>query len=495
MKILQGNFTGRNRRRTEKLKPGDTIAYLETAAEAIAARIASTVGQENELLFMIGRGYNGSNGLSVARMLSEAGFNCEVILVYGKEEMCEECLTNLERLPSSVPVLQGYDKIPITPDAVIIDAILGIGTKGAVKNPARTIIRAMNVTGCRVISIDIPSGMNVDFDNDPDEIVHATETITIDFPKLAMLLPEAGECCGDLTVVDTGVYDKLLNSEPSDYHYADSKLIGGLIRPRTKFSSKDDFGHALLVCGSVTMTGAAILSTAGALRSGCGRVTTHLPQGESYAIHINCPSAMVSNDPEDCFSTVPEKLERFTVCGVGCGVGRGKYTVSALKQLMEEFGRPMVLDADALNIIASNPGLRSKVPAGSVLTPHKREFERLVGVWSDERQKHELLRALAVELNSTVILKGFRTMICMDDGRIFINGTGTAGLATGGSGDVLTGLITGLGARGYPMKQAAVIGVYLHGLAGEKTADYYGIEAMNSSDIVDFIGEAFSEVG
>lgn len=496
MKILTGNFIEKlNQYRNENFANDDTLDYIEATSELMAQKIATRVDQNSKLLFMVGRGLNGSNGLAAARMLANAGFDCTVILVFSKKDLCDDCKVNLSRLPESVEVLHGDDKIPISRDAVIIDAIFGVGVDGPARDPAKTIIRAINVTGCRVISLDIPSGMSTDYGNDPVDIIHASETITVDFPKLAMLLPEAGECCGEIIIIKSGLYGGYISTVQTDYMYAGAGLIKPLIKHRLKFTNKADYGHALLVCGSATMTGAAVLATGAALRSGCGRVTTHLPERESFVININCPAAMVSHDPGDYFSTVPNCLERYTTCGVGCGLGRHKNSVRALEQLMVEFARPMVFDADALNIIAANPGLRSKIPAGSVLTPHLGEFERLVGKWDSEKHKLELLRELAAETDSVVALKGYHTVVCTNDGKLYINSTGTAGMATGGAGDVLAGLITGLMARGYSDRYAALLGVYVHGMAGEKSADFYGIEGMNSSDIIDFIGESLAEIG
>lgn len=332
--------------------------------------------------------------------------------------------------------------------------------------------------------------MKTEFDNDPENIVHADTTLTLEFPKLAMLLPEAGECCGEIEILPI----ELLSESESDCHYIEADDLLSMLKPRLKFSHKGSYGHALLICGSKGMTGAAILSTCSTLRSGCGLVTTHVPEKEAFALHANAPSAMVSGDPNDRFTELPVDLEKFAAIGIGCGLGAAPETVNALGELLKANRRPMVIDADALNIIASHPELHSLIPAHSILTPHPGEFKRLAGEWHGEEEKLSKLRSLASELNCTVILKGSYTAICVPNGHIYFNSTGSSGMAKAGSGDVLTGLLTGILAQGYITENTALIGVWLHGRAGEKAEGYFGSDSMNSADIIDFIPEAWSEL-
>lgn len=264
-----------------------------------------------------------------------------------------------------------------------------------------------------------------------------------------------------------------------------------ILRPRREDTHKGDYGHALLVCGSRGMAGAAVLATMGALRSGCGLVTVHLPASERTAIHCTCPSAMVDCDPRGHFSILPSNLERYAAVGCGCGIGRHPDTEVALRHLLGIWCRPMVLDADALNIIAASPDMQKMVPEGSVLTPHLGELHRLVGEWDSPEARLTKAAALAGRTRSCVVVKGPHSAVIAPDGQIFFNTTGNPGMATGGSGDVLTGLLTGLLASGYPAFEAARLGVWLHGRAGDIAASRYGQNGMNSRDISDCIGEAF----
>lgn len=264
-----------------------------------------------------------------------------------------------------------------------------------------------------------------------------------------------------------------------------------ILRPRREDAHKGDFGHALLVCGSCGMAGAAVLATMGALRSGCGLVTVHLPASERAVIHCTCPSAMVDSDPQGHFSVLPSDLDKYTAVGCGCGLGRHPETAAALSALLDAYRKPMVLDADALNIIAASPELLESVPEGSVFTPHLGELRRLTGAWDSREEVLEKAVALAVRTRSCVVVKGPHSAVIAPDGQVSCNTTGNPGMATGGSGDVLTGLLTGLLASGYESFDAARLGVWLHGRAGDIAALHYGQNGMNSRDIAGCLGEAF----
>lgn len=277
--------------------------------------------------------------------------------------------------------------------------------------------------------------------------------------------------------------------------------VRALFPGRDENAHKGDFGHALLIAGSRGMMGAALLATGAALRSGCGLVTVHVPAGERMAVHIAHPSAIVSLDSSDsCFSVLPEPASRYSAVGAGPGLGQSEETAAALGSLLERGGR-MVIDADALNIIAFHPHYLKMIPHDSVLTPHIGELRRLLGaamsasfikgfrihgdaVWRSEEERTDMVRALAAAAGSVITVKGFHTMVCFPSGRLRYNPTGNPGMAKGGSGDVLTGLLTGLMARGFTSEDAACAGVYLHGLAGDSAAETAGQESMNASDIL-----------
>lgn len=487
MKILTGKTIQEADRYTIEHEPISSLDLMERASETLAQWIANHIAQESVLLLVVGKGNNGGDGLAVARMLHGAGFDCRVALIFEPEQLSEQCRQNLERLPAEIPVSQGLD-FDIDPEVVIVDALLGTGVRGEVRGVAAEVIERINESGCRVVSIDIPSGMLTEYGNTADRImVHASVTLTLEFPKLALLLLEAGEAVGQLEILPIGLSETFIEQVASPYVYVDEEQVRNIILSRPRF------GHALLICGSEGMVGAAVLATGGALRSGCGLVTVHLPREERIAVQANYPAALVSCDPGAWFTQLPVQIERYTAIGIGPGLGRHTESVEGLRAVLQ-CGKPLILDADALNLLAEHPDLLAQVPAGSILTPHLGELSRLIGDWTSDQQRNEKVQELARRLTSIVVVKGAHTMICTPEGTCYFNSTGNAGMAKGGSGDVLTGLITGLRARGYNALEAAILGVYLHGVAGDKAADYYSQEGMNAGDLADFIGEGYREL-
>ena len=376
---------------------------------------------------------------------------------------------------------------------MIVDALLGTGVRGELTEPLLGAVRRINSSGCRVVSIDLPSGMFSEFGNAGRTTVRATTTLTLEFPKLALLLPEGGEAAGEVVVLPIGLSEEYMDRAESLYFYTDAAAAARLPLSRPKFAHKGNCGHALLVCGSEDMAGAAVLATGAALRSGCGLVTVHLPRSERVSVHANSPSAIVSGDPEPVFSRLPRDMGRYDAVGVGPGVGQDPRSFEALEALLRA-GLPAVIDADALNMLSARTELQRLVARGSILTPHLGELRRLAGDWASEDEKIEKTRDLASRLGCCVVVKGAHTMVCSSDGRCFFNSSGNPGMAKGGSGDVLTGFLAGLLARGYEPLAAAILGVYLHGRAGDRAADYYGQEAMNAGDLIDFLSEAQQEI-
>lgn len=463
-------------------EPISSIGLMERASINIALWIDKHIDKEHPLLFLIGKGNNGGDGLAVARLLQERGFKCSIFLTFPEESLSKESSLNFKRLPTDVKIV---DTISVSLETIIIDALLGTGIKGNVKDPILSIIKEVNSLPNEVISIDLPSGMVSEFGNEEQVIIKASRTLTLEFPKLAMLLPEAGNYSGTIEVIPIQLHKEFISSCDSPFYYTTRDFAKELILKRDKFAHKGTYGHALLICGSRGMMGAAVLATGAALRSGCGLVTVHIPQGERAIIYTTHPSAIVSLDEKEHFSSFPENLSKYTAIGCGCGLGQNAETAKAFESLLKRYNEPMVIDADALNILANNYRFRHHIPANSILTPHLGELERLVGKWDNEQHKLELVRRLASGTKSIVIVKGAHTMICTPEGKYYFNSTGNSGMAKGGSGDILTGFIAGLLARGYSSLHAAILGTYLHGVAGDRAAIKHGEESMNSSDIID----------
>ncbi|MDR1594585.1 MAG: NAD(P)H-hydrate dehydratase [Prevotellaceae bacterium] len=469
-------------RYTIENEPITSIDLMERASEAIAGWISENIDKQIPLLFIAGKGNNGGDGLACARILQQKGFDCSVYPVYGKNFPNEECRINLERLPEDVSFidnLNGIDK-----RTVIVDALLGTGVSGNVREPAASVISQVNSLNNKVISIDLPSGMSTEPLLSSQQIIKAEVTLTLQFPKLALMLPETGEYAGTVITLPIGLSKTYLEQTESPYHYIDVSLIECLKKRRSKFGYKNIYGHALLICGSKNMIGAAILATGAALRSGCGLVSAHIPYDERVALQTRFPSAILSFDKSGYFSEMPSEISKYNAIGTGCGLGTHPETMKAFETLLKSVKIPMVIDADALNILSMNKELLKHIPVNSILTPHLGELKRLIGEWNSEEDKSRKITNLSSETKSIIVVKGAHTAIYLPDGTVYFNSTGNPGMAKGGSGDVLTGLITGLLARGYNSFEASVLGVYFHGLAGDKACEKYGCESMNSLDLL-----------
>lgn len=297
--------------------------------------------------------------------------------------------------------------------------------------------------------------------------------------------------------IPPGVSEEFAEHSGWGFGYVTVETVKGLVKPRRPDAHKGTYGHALLICGSKGMAGAAVLSTGAALRSGCGLVTVHLPESERFAVEANFPSALYSLDPGEFFTSMPADMEKYSVVGIGCGLGQHSRSMEALQDTLawcRDRDIKMVIDADAINLLASNVSLQRFIPQGAILTPHLGELKRLVGEWRNEQEKLELTVKFASRLGCILVVKGPNTAICNIGEGIVFNSTGNSGMAKGGSGDVLTGFITGLAARGYDPYDAAVMGVFVHGSAGDKAAEYFGAEGMNSADLIDFLPEALKEI-
>jgi NAD(P)H-hydrate epimerase len=493
MKIFTKDQIKEADRYTIENEPVSSIDLMERASEAIAGWINKHIDTRIPLLFIVGKGNNGGDGLAVARILRGKGYDCSVYPVYGKDFMSEECRINFERLPSDILLTDSLTDLDR--HTIIIDALLGTGVSGRVKEPAASLIPQINGLENKVIAIDLPSGMSTEpptqhglhKEIEKWQIVKADITLTLEFPKLAMMLPETGEYAGNVIILPFGLSKQYIDATETRYQYIDKILIDSLKKERLKFGYKNVYGHALLICGSTGMIGAAILATGAALRSGCGLVSVHVPFNERTALHTKFPSAILSFDKSGNFSEMPKDLSKYNAIGTGCGLGTHPDTMKVFEILLKSSEIPLVIDADALNLLAMNSRLLRYIPENSVLTPHLGELKRLTGEWDCEESKLRKIMNLSSETKSIIAVKGAHTAVCLPDGKVYFNSTGNSGMAKGGSGDVLTGLITGLLARGYNSFEASVLGVYFHGIAGDKACEKYGRESMNSLDLLEFL--------
>jgi NAD(P)H-hydrate epimerase len=355
------------------------------------------------------------------------------------------------------------------------------------------VIQHINSSHALIVSVDIPSGMFCDEHTDTKSgaVIQADYTLSFQMPKLAFMFPENNNLAGEWVILDIGLSKEFIDRADTRNYLLTRNTVEKLIKPRTKFAHKGHFGHALLVAGGYGRMGASILASEACLRSGVGLLHTHVPGKSVNVIQTAVPEAMVTVDPdENCFSAAPD-LGPFTAIGIGPGIGFDNKTRTGLKLLIQNSSVPLLFDADAITILGENKTWISFIPGNSVFTPHPKEFERLVGKAKDDFHRNQMQREFCMKYGVYLVLKGAHTCICGPDGTCYFNTTGNPGMAAAGSGDVLTGLILGLLAQKYHPRDACLLGVYLHGMAGDYAAKKHGMEAMIAGDIIDQIGRAF----
>lgn len=477
-----------------KLKEINSLELMESASVAFVSKFKTKFSISSPVAVVCGTGNNGGDGLAIARILDNDGYDVKIWLADFGQKKSPDFSENLNRLP-------GFGHIPLQtidmaeppvfePNSVIIDAIFGTGLNTELDGKFEDLVLWLNSLQHIIVSVDIPSGMFAD--RHTNIAIEADYTYTFQTPKLSFFLPCYEKFTGKVVTIDIGLVPEYNAKAFTPFYLIESDLIKQLIYKREKFSHKGVFGHALLINGSYGKAGASILSSKACLRSGVGLLTNHLPVNLYPILQMAVPEAMASIDQHNYYwSTLPENIRRYSAIGVGCGIDQKESTVRIFKSLLQEYDGRMVLDADALNIIANNKDLLTHIPGGSILTPHLKEFERLFGNSKNCFDRLELLRENAKKYSVTIILKGAHSQIAMSDGTVYFNCSGNPGMATAGSGDVLTGIITAFLAQGYDTDTAAIIGTYIHGLAGDFAYEGQSYESMIASDLVENLGKAF----
>lgn len=453
----------------------------------------------HKIMIFCGMGNNGGDGFVLGRLFCRKHYDIEVFLVHVGEKMSHDCQVNHERLKaldSSVirDVFSKNDFPEISDSDVVIDAMFGSGLIRPLEGLAAEMVDHLNDNHAVRIAIDIASGLNGDGFATSKYTFRPDYTLSFQFPKLSFLLPENEPFVGNWEVLDIKIHPDYIEKVESVNFLTANEVVRPMVHRRGKHSHKGTYGHALLIAGSTGKTGAALLAAESCLRSGVGLLTAHLPKSATLPLQVYLPEAMMSIDKsEDCFSQLPDLLN-YTAIGVGPGLGRNPETANALKRLIQETKVPLVLDADALNIISENKTWLAFLPERTIITPHPKEFERLFGETENSLQRLELQREMSRKYNLIIVLKGANTAVTFPTGACFFNTTGNPGMATAGSGDVLTGIILSLVAQRYTPEEAALLGVYLHGLAGDIAASENGMESLIASDISKNIGKAFRKL-
>jgi len=500
MKILNAGQIREWDQYTIKHEPVSSIELMERAAGKCADWL-----QENDFLqypFVIfcGKGNNGGDGLAIARMLLQKQCTVSIYILEFGHLGTEDFQTNLKRLhqikTADIHYIQSEENFhQFNKNEVIVDALFGSGLNRSLEGITAKLVDKINSSGCTKIAIDVPSGLPVDHSAKGSTIVKANQTLTFQIQKLAFLLAENAPFVGDVHVLDIGLHPDYYRSVESCYHLIDKEIICAIYKPRRPFSHKGNFGHALLVTGSYGKMGAAVLCARACLRTGAGLTTCHIPRCGYEILQTAVPEAMVTTDFNSSIITkIEEDFSKYSTIGIGPGIGTASETKKLMQEIFDAYRKPIVLDADALNIIASQKELLNKIPPGSVLTPHPKEFERLFGKTDSDFGRLQMAQQKSKDLDVVIILKGHHTAVATPGGKTYFNNTGNAGMAKGGTGDVLTGVVTALISQGYDSMEAAILGVYLHGKAGDIAAEKFSLEAITATDIVDNVGEAFRSI-
>ncbi len=496
MKILNAEQIRMADAYTIENEPIASIDLMERAAVNCSNWIIAHANANQAIHVISGMGNNGGDGLALGRLLHESGYEVVVSIINHKENFSPDCETNFNRLEDlqvSINRIDHAQELTIPKEGIILDAILGSGLTRPTSGLLKEIIVAINSSHNEVIAVDIPSGLYCtdNNSNDPTGIIRADHTLSLELPKLAMMLSDNQNFVGKMHIIPIGLDQQYIQKQESRYYYLQRTDLS--VRMREKYSHKGSYGHGLLVAGSKGKMGAAILAARASLRSGIGLVTSHIPGCGYDLMQVAVPEAMVVADSNHNFISDTVSTNERTMA-VGPGIGTHDLTVKMLRNLITSLKNPMILDADALNILSANPQWLRLLPKESILTPHPGEFKRLVGLYDDDLEKIEKQSSLSEKYSIYIILKGAHTSVSTPDGKLIFNSTGNPGMATAGSGDVLTGILCGLLAQGYDPMMACLLGVYIHGMAGDLAAQEIGMESMIASDIVDRIAVVFREL-
>lgn len=490
-------------RYTIEHEPIKSVDLMERAAKAITRAVAEEWTTHTPVVVFAGPGNNGGDALAVARLLTNEGYKVRTYLFNITNHLSDDCVTNRQRLLDGrhakdfTEITAKFDPPELTADTLVIDGLFGSGLNKPLAGGFASLVKYINQSPAKVVSIDVPSGLMSEDNtyNVRANIIHATLTLTLHEKKLAFLFGDAQQFIGRLKVLDIRLSQEYIQKTEAQYYVLEENDVRSRLLHRDDFAHKGNMGNALIVAGSYGMSGAAILATRACLRSGAGKVTVHTPKKNYGVMQISVPEAVLHMDHEETAFTEAVDTDGFDALGIGPGLGCQETTAIAMIAQIRRAQCPIVADADALNILASHRAWMQQLPKGIIMTPHPKELDRLTGspANADFERLHRT-RELAQSLQAYIILKGHNSALCLPDGQVVFNPTGNSGMATAGSGDVLTGIITALLARGYHQHNACIVGMYLHGLAGDIAVKTLGKESLTASDIIDYLPHAFKHL-
>jgi NAD(P)H-hydrate epimerase len=471
-------------------EPVSSIDLMERAADACTDYILQNFYGKPFKVFC-GKGNNGGDGLAIARQLINKGNYVSTYIIEFGAVGTEDFQTNLQRLheiTTDIHFIQSEEFFPeINKDDVVIDALYGSGLNRPLKDLSAALVKFINQSSSNIIAIDVPSGMFIDKSSKDNPVIKAHATLTFQCFKLCFLVAENAEYIGSLKVLDIGLLPQFLETISSSWEILEETDIKKIYKPRKPFSHKGTYGHALIIAGNKGKLGAAVLATNACIRTGAGLTTANIPSEYFNVMHTYLPEAMCQ-PREDGFD-----FEKINAVGIGPGLGTKPNTAEMLQKVLHQFKKPAVIDADALNIISQNKYLVSEIKNDSVLTPHPKEFARVFGETKNDFDTINLALEVSSRSHFIIVLKGRYTLIAKK-GKGWFNTTGNAGLAKGGSGDILTGIITAFIAQKYEPLDAALLGIYLHGIAADYALQNQSMESMTATDVIENLGAAFNSL-
>lgn len=500
MKIFTGSQIRELDQYTIAHEPISSLNLMERAAKAITHAIKEEWSNQTPVVVFAGPGNNGGDALATARLLAEDNYRVAVFLFNIHNHLSEDCNTNKKRLlegkkvDSFTEISVNFEPPELKAGTLVVDGLFGSGLNKPLASGFAALVKYINQSPAQVVSIDIPSGLMCEDNtyNIRNNIIQADVTLTLQQKKLAMLLADNQEHLGKLKVLDIRLSQEYISRADSEFSILQENDIRPLLKKRNDYSHKGEMGHALLIAGCYGMAGAATLAAKACLRSGVGKLTIHSPKKNYDVMQISVPEAILQLDPEETRFSEPANTDDYTALGVGPGLGLQEETAIALIAQVRRTNCPMVIDADAINLLANHRAWTQQLPKGLIFTPHPKELDKLAGhISKDCYDRLSKARELAEKMQAYIILKGHYSALCLPNRHVEFNSTGNSGMATAGSGDVLTGIITALLARGYKNDDACRIGMYLHGLAGDLAVKELGKESLIASDLIAYLPKAF----
>ncbi len=491
---------------TIKNEPIASIDLMERAANKCVEWLSSHFSQEVDYEIYCGLGNNGGDGLAIARLLSNQGKNVVIINILKlKDKGSADFEENLKRLHSTnveiKEVKTAKDFTTPSTKSILIDSLFGTGLNKPLEGIAADLVEHINKQNNIKVSVDIPSGLPADYTGkyiDYKYIINADFTLSFQIPKQSFLFAETGKYVGELAVLDIGLSKEYEGDTPSNWQWVNKELIKSIYKRRNPYSHKGTYGHALIIGGAMGTNGAVQMASKSAVKTGAGLVTAFVPKSAYTPLQTAVPEIMVEAiQKEELLDFMPHDTKKYNAIGIGVGMGTQITTRDALGDFMSGVdGEKLVIDADALNCLAMDFKERKKIklPVGAILTPHPKEFDRMFGESETSFQRFEKQIEAAKKYKVFIVLKGTHTCIAVPTGEVYFNSTGNTGMATGGSGDVLTGIITALKAQGYNQQEACIFGVYLHGLAADCAVNAESYESLAATDIIANLGAAFKQV-